>query len=84
MKHTLILSAACLAACVTTEPSTKGSVYEITEKTVTIRGTFTYGQTAKPTQAMITQAKEICPSAQYVSANPTPSDYDTFLYLFRC
>lgn len=84
MKPLAILAAIALAGCVTTDPATRGSVYEITEKTVTIRGAYTYGKTAKPTTAMVAQAQEICPNAQYLSANPSPTDYDTFLYLFRC
>jgi hypothetical protein len=73
-----------LLGCVVS-PETEGSVYEITDRTVTIRGAFSMdGTIARPTQAMIAQAKEICPTAKYVSANPSPSDNYTFLYLFQC
>jgi len=71
-----------------------GSVYEITELTVTIRGAYdmspeallftTPPKPASPNRAMRAQAEEICPGAEYVSANPYPYDYYTFLYLFRC
>jgi ABC-type uncharacterized transport system auxiliary subunit len=81
-----LASAATLAGCVLPQ-ATQGSVYAITDQTVTIRGAFDMSLAsgpAKPTEAMIAQAREICPGARYVSANPTPSDTHTFLYLFRC
>lgn len=84
MKSSALVLALAVAGCVTTEPATRGSVYAFNGDTVTIRGAYTYGQTAKPTEAMIAQAREVCPGAQYLSANPSPTDYDTFLYLFRC
>lgn len=63
----------------------EGSVYEITDETVTIRGAFQPGTTeARPTPAMIAQARDVCPGAEYLSANPSPTDEWTFLYLFRC
>lgn len=81
-----LASTAALAACVPAQ-TTQGSVYAITDQTVTIRGAFDMSLSpgpAKPTEAMVAQAREICPGAQYVSANPTPTDTYTFLYLFRC
>jgi len=71
-----------------TIPDTKaGSVYEITDHTVTIRGAYSMdgsGRPATPTSAMVAQARDICPDAQYLSATPSPTDEWTFLYLFRC
>lgn len=79
-----LFATALVSACTVAE-SQQGSVYEITDKTVTIRGAFSLnGQTAKPSAAMVAQAKAICPGATYVSANPSPTDTYTFLYLFRC
>lgn len=80
----LFVSAIALAGCVTTTPATRGSIYAVTDKTVTVRGAFSQGQIAKPTEAMVAQAREICPGARYLSANPSPTDYDTFHYLFLC
>lgn len=79
---------ACLAALALTAcdvpDDTRGSVYQFNGDTVTIRGQFQPGEIAKPTSAMVAQANEVCPGAQYLSANPTPSDTYTFLYLFKC
>lgn len=82
--------AATLAACTPTQ-DTRGDVYEITDHTVTIRGAFDElgafsGKSAAPTAAMIAQAQEVCPGAQYLTAIPSNlHEYDyTFLYRFRC
>jgi hypothetical protein len=85
MFRAAIIAATVLSGCATVAEDQRGSVYEITDKTVTIRGAFSLnGQTAKPTPAMAFQAREICPGATYLSANPSPTDNYTFLYLFRC
>lgn len=79
------LAAALIAAsCGEVPQTTRGSVYEVTDETVTIRGQFQSGQTARPTEAMTAQAEDVCPGAKYLSANPSPTDVYTFLYLFRC
>lgn len=84
MFRAAIIAATLLSAC-TVADDQRGAVYEITDKTVTIRGAFSAnGQPAKPTPAMVAQAKEVCPGATYLSANPSPTDQYTFLYLFRC
>ncbi|ARC87143.1 hypothetical protein [Rhodovulum sp. MB263] len=71
-----------LVGCVVS-PDKEGGVYEITDHTVTIRGAYSLdGTAAKPTPAMVEQAKGICPKATYLSA--TPFDEWTMLYLFRC
>lgn len=75
-----------VSAC-TVSQDTPGSVYEVTDNTVTIRGAYDLtasGAPAAPTAAMVAQAKAVCPSAAYMSATPSPSDDYTFLYLFRC
>jgi hypothetical protein len=79
-----VLGLASLAAC--TVPETmRGSVYQFNGDSVTIRGAFSQdGTPARPTAAMVEQAREVCPNATYLSANPTPDDVYTFLYLFRC
>ena len=92
MTRTLILALA-LAAC--TVPETHlGTVHEITEQTVTIRGSYSlYSGPAVPTAAMRGQAEAICPNAEYISATPWGHVYGTGyyavqstqrLYLFRC
>lgn len=76
---------ALLAAC--NIPETKeGSVVNYNGETVTIRGAYSLNTPgpAKPTLAMIEQAKAICPNARYLSANPNSGDNYTFLYLFAC
>ena len=92
MKRALILALA-LAGCTLSE-SHLGAVHEITEQTVTIRGSYSlYSGPAVPTTAMRAQAEAICPDAEYLSATPwshvygygyyaTPSSQQ--LYLFRC
>lgn len=73
-----------LAACVVSE-DTPGYVTEVGSRSVTIQGTFsTDGSIARPTSAMVAQAKEICPGARYMSAKPTVGNLDTFDYLFLC
>jgi len=85
MKHIFLIPLA-LAAC-TVPDDQPGVIYEITEYTVTVRGSSTY---SGPTQAMQAQAKEICPGAEYIAANPYVLDYGAgmifyqSLYLFRC
>lgn len=74
-----------IAACGPIPETTRGSVYQFNGETVTIRGDFSAdGTPAKPTEAMIAQAKDVCPGATYLSATPTPDDVWTFLYLFKC
>ena len=77
-----------LSACAVS-PDMQGSVYELTETTVTIRGAYDMNLgsgPASPTPAMVAQAEEQCPGAKYLSATPSNlHQYDyTFLYLFRC
>ena len=77
-----------LASCAI-PTSMKGSVHELTEHTVTIRGAFDMSPgagAARPSLAMIAQAQDLCPGAEYLSATPSNiHKYDyTFLYLFRC
>lgn len=86
MRRIAILAAIALGGCVVPETQ-EGSVYQFNGETVTIRGVYTMdlGATpAHPTAAMVAQAKAVCPGATYLSATPSPTDYDTFLYLFRC
>lgn len=78
------IAAVTLSACQVSETQ-QGSVQQFNGETVTIRGAYSMdGSTARPTSAMIEQARAICPGAEYLSANPSPSDTYTFLYLFRC
>lgn len=92
MKATVFatLAAAALAACTPTQ-DTRGELYEVTDNMVTIRGAFDMslgnaGTPAAPTAAMVAQAREVCPDAQYMTAVPSNlHEYDyTFLYRFRC
>lgn len=79
-----LLALPLLAACVVPE-DTPGHVKEVGSRTVTIQGAFSSdGSGARPTAAMIAQAREICPGAKYLSATATPGNYDTFDYLFLC
>lgn len=76
--------AVTITGCVVSD-DTEGSITQISDRTVTIRGAYSMdGTPARPTSAMIRQAQAICPGAKYISANPSPTDYDTFLYLFQC
>lgn len=79
-----LLALPLLAACVVPE-DTPGTVREVGARTVTIQGVFSAdGSVARPTAAMVAQAKEICPGAKYLSASPTVGNLDTFDYLFLC
>lgn len=79
-----LLALPLLAACVVPE-DTPGHVKEVGARTVTIQGAFSSdGSGAHPTAAMVAQAQDICPGAKYLSASPTPGNYDTFDYLFLC
>lgn len=86
MRYFVLPALLGLSACMSTIPEDgRGSVYQFNSETVTIRGGFDASRgAAKPTPQMIEQAREVCPNATYLSANPTPSDTYTFLYLFRC
>jgi hypothetical protein len=80
----LSVSALVVSAC-TVADDFEGSVYQFNGETVTIRGAYSMdGSTARPTSAMIRQAKDVCPGAEYLSATPSPTDEYTFLYLFKC
>jgi hypothetical protein len=82
----LALPLIALAACTVSE-DTRGGVYAVTDQSVTIRGVYDLSLSsgpARPTQAMIAQAQDVCPDATYLSASPSPTDDYTFLYLFRC
>ncbi|WP_424974278.1 hypothetical protein [Dinoroseobacter sp. S124A] len=75
-----------LAGCAIPQDQ-RGQVYEFTGETVTIRGAFvstSKQRFAAPTEAMVAQAKEVCPNATYLGANPSPTDGYTSLFLFRC
>lgn len=80
----MFLLVSAVAGC--TVPETfEGSVTQITDRTVTVRGTFAMdGSTARPTAAMVAQAKAICPTARYVSATAVVGDVNFFDYLFQC
>lgn len=82
---------ALLPACVA--PETPGSVVQINEKSVTIRGAGDYspqnmGKPFSPTPAMQAQAEEICPGARFVSGTPSevddPFGFSYINYLFFC
>jgi hypothetical protein len=74
-----------LSACAISD-SNPGTIYEITDHTVTIRGGYSLYSSGPliPTTAMQEQAKTICPNAVYLNALPYPHDNYTFLYLFKC
>lgn len=86
MHRSVLALPLCLAACAVSQ-DTPGSVYAFNGDTVTIRGVYDMtlsGEPAAPTEAMRAQAEDVCSGAQYLSANPSPTDDYTFLYLFRC
>lgn len=78
-----------LAACTPTQ-DTQGQITEITDHMVIINGpvdmNIANAGPATPTAAMIQQAREICPGAQYLTAEPSERhQYDwNFDYKFRC
>jgi hypothetical protein len=81
------------AACSPVTDETPGSVYRVTDSSVTIIGPYakksmdhlyTPHDVAQPTAAMTAQAREVCPNARFVSASPSTVDFDNLLYLFRC
>ncbi len=85
-----LLAILLVSACAVPEDR-QGTIYEISEYTVTIRGSAgMLTGPARPTQAMQEQAREICPGAEYLSANPLSTDYGagitivSWLYMFRC
>ena len=82
-----------LCACSPITEDTPGSVYKVTESSVTLSGPFARNsmdaffapyENAQPTEAMKAQAREICPNATFTSASPNPADFDSLLFLFRC
>jgi len=78
------LVASGLAACAMS-PETPGQVYQTTDSSVTIRGPYQTGaRVVAPSAAMVRQAEAVCIHARYESATPSPADFDTYLYLFRC
>ena len=89
MKRLALLALPLLAACAV-PPETRGELYEVTDNMVTIRGAINtnilVAGEAAPTPAMIAQAREVCPNAQYMSAAPSDlHQYDMdFLFKFRC
>ncbi len=63
----------------------KGGITQISDHTVTVRGAYNMdGSIAHPTQAMIQQAKDACPTAKYLSATAVIGSSDFFDYLFQC
>lgn len=45
---------------------------------------YTPYEEARPTEAMVAQAKGVCAGASFVYASPSPADFDSLLYHFRC
>lgn len=84
MKRIISITTISLLTACTVPQDTPGSVYAFDDNSVTIRGAFQPGQTAAPNSTMVSQAKEVCPGATYISATPSPTDTWSFLYLFRC
>ena len=93
LRPSLIGLTGLLAACTNLSDETKGRVYRVTGDTVTIIGPFSMNSmdafytpyvNAKPTPAMVAQAREVCPGATFDSASPSTVDFDYLLYLFRC
>ncbi len=73
-----------LAACATVSDDTPGVVTSAGAGEVMIVGPKKHGKVAKPTQRMVEQAQEVCPSAIFHSAQPSLSGGDRFEYLFKC
>ena len=80
----ILLAPIALAGCMSVPDDQEGAVYAFNGDTVTIRGGWPAEGYARPNTAMVAQAKDVCPSASYLSASPSPTDDYTFLYLFRC
>lgn len=75
---------ALLSGCVVPE-DVRGTVTQYNGDSVTIRGAFSMdGSPARPTAGMAAQAREVCPGAKYISADPASGDDYSFLYLFKC
>jgi len=86
MKALALLTPIALAGCLATVSDDHvGVVHAFNGDTVTIRGGYPADGPARPNSMMISQAKEVCSGATYLSATATPSPDDpTYLYLFRC
>lgn len=95
LRNISALAAALLfaASCAPLSQDTRGDIYQVKDGSVTIIGPFatpnmdayyTPYQEAQPTEAMVAQAREVCPGASFVYASPTPTDFDNLLYHFRC
>jgi len=93
MTRLSLLTLGLLAACTASDPvpeDAPGVVHQFDGDTVTIRGAFEPNrlatETARPTQRMIEQAKEVCSNARFVGAEPSDVSpyYVSFLYNFKC
>ena len=82
-KICVLLAVVTVAGCEVPE-DTPGAVTQYNGSSVTIRGVFSDNKIARPTKAMVDQAKGVCPGAKYLSATPTPDSLYTFDYLFSC
>ena len=72
-----------LAACAPVTQDTPGQVV-LRGDEVIIVGPVKHGRAAAPTNRMVEQAKEACPTARYVSARPSLSEASKFDFLFAC
>ena len=79
----LIPGMCLLAACAPVPQSTPGTVFTRGSDVIVV-GRAEHGRTARPTERMIEQAQEVCPTARYVNALPSMSEPSKFEFLFSC
>lgn len=72
-----------LAACAPVTQDTPGEVVFRGDEVIVV-GPVEHGRAAAPTQRMIEQAKEACPSARYINARPSLGEPSEFEFLFSC
>ena len=68
------VGSACILVACAPAPDVEGTVTQINSRSVTIQGQVdaspgAIGQKPTPTPAMVSQAKELCPKAKFVSAS---------------
>lgn len=79
----LLIGLCLLAACTPVTQNTPGEVV-LRGDDVIVVGPAEHGRPAYPTNRMIEQAKEACPTARFVNARPSMSNPSSFDFLFDC
>lgn len=90
-KALVVCGMALLPACVGPTSDMRGDVVAVNDRTVTVRGlagvSMLNPEMPTPTPAMIAQAKEICPNAEFLSSQFVDEDVPLEIqadYLFLC